>query len=283
VAVVTVPDKPQGRGQKLMPSPVKKAAMRNEIEVLQPASLQEPEFFNRLKEIDADVYVVVAFKILPKEIFALPENGAVNLHASLLPKYRGAAPINWAIIKGEQETGVTTILIDENVDTGNMLLQKKVSIEEDMTAGQLHDILADVGAGILIETLDQMAEGSINITKQDNSQATKAPKLTKELCHIDFNQPAVNVYNLIRGLNPYPGAFAFHKGRQIKIYTCKPSMKNSGNSDPGTVIQKSKNDFTLSCRDGAIVVSEVQLEGKRRMTVREFFNGYSIETGDYFD
>jgi methionyl-tRNA formyltransferase len=278
-AVVTVPDKPKGRGLKVLGSPVKQHALKHNIDVLQPRSLLDKDFIQKLKKVEADVYIVVAFRILPPEVFNIPKLGTINLHASLLPKYRGAAPINWAIINGESETGVTTILIDEKVDTGNMLLQKKVQITEDMTAGELHDILAEIGADVLIKTLDKLSAGTLKIIKQDNSLATKAPKINKDICHVNFNKSAMDVYNLIRGLNPYPAAYVYHNDKQIKIYNCKVENLDLKNVVPGRVIETSKYDFKVSCAQGSISINEVQLQGKRRMLVKDFFNGYNINIG----
>jgi len=280
-AVVTVPDKPKGRGLKIIGSPIKQIALENNIKILQPQKLKDDSFIHQLKQLEADVYIVVAFRILPSEVFSIPKLGTINLHASLLPKYRGAAPINWAIINGESETGVTTILIDEKIDTGNMLMQKKVKISDDMTAGALHDVLAEVGADILNKTLDKLSAGTLTIEKQDNTLATKAPKLDKALCHVDFNQPAKNVYNLIRGLNPYPAAFIYHHDKQIKLFDCSVVNLNCVNDQPGTVIDASKSDFTISCAQGCVSVKEVQLQGKRRMSVKDFFNGYHLEIGEH--
>ena len=279
-AIVTVPDKPKGRGLKVIASPVKQVALENGIEILQPVSLRDEDFIQRLKPLQADVYIVVAFRILPREVFNIPKLGTINLHASLLPKYRGAAPINWAIINGETETGVTTILIDEKVDTGNMLLQQKVNISEERTSGQLYDLLAEVGSDVLIKTLDKLAAGKLEVIKQDNTLVTKAPKLDKNLCHVNFNQNAKDVYNLIRGLNPYPAAFVLHKDKQIKVFGCKIEESYTADVQPGTIIKKSKNEFILSCADGAISFDEVQLQGKRRMSVKDFFNGYNLEVGE---
>lgn len=279
-AVVTVPDKPKGRGLKVIGSPVKQLVLEHNIKILQPEKLKEPDFIQQLKQFEADVYIVVAFRILPPEVFSIPTLGTINLHASLLPKYRGAAPINWAIIQGESETGVTTILIDAKVDTGNMLMQKKVRIEDDMTAGELHNVLAEVGADVLIETINKLSSGKLKVETQDNSLATKAPKLNKEMCHINFNQSAKNIYNLIRGLNPYPAAFFYHNAKQIKTYSCQVTENTKEDVLPGTVIEKTKTDFTVACTEGSIVIREVQLEGKRRMAVKDFFNGYNIDKGE---
>ncbi len=279
-AVVTVPDKPKGRGLQVTGSPVKQLALKHNITVLQPNSLRDKAFIQQLNSAEADVYIVVAFRILPPEVFNIPKLGTINLHASLLPKYRGAAPINWAIINGDSETGVTTILIDEKVDTGNMLLQKQIQITEDMTAGELHDILAEIGADVLIKTLDKLSAGILKIVKQDNSLATKAPKINKDMCHINFNRSAKDVYNLIRGLNPYPAAYVYHNNKQIKIYGCKVEDIKLKNITPATVIEKSKSDFKVACAKGSISINEVQLQGKRRMPVKDFFNGYNINIGE---
>ena len=279
-AVVTVPDKPKGRGLKVIGSQVKKLAMEHNIKLLQPENLKNSDFIQKLSKIEADVYIVVAFRILPPEVFKIPKLGTINLHASLLPKYRGAAPINWAIINGESITGVTTILIDEKVDTGNLLMQKKVNISDNMTAGELHDVLAELGAEVLIKTLDKLSAGTLKVEKQDNSLATKAPKLDKDLCHINFNQSAKNVYNLIRGLNPYPAAFAYHNKKQIKIFNGRVGENIQDNVPLGTVINKTKTNFTIACAAGSIIVDQVQVEGKRIMSVKDFFNGYHLEEGE---
>ena len=280
LAVVTIPDKPQGRGRKIKPSAVKKVAEENRIKIFQPESLKEPVFIKKLQNLNADLFVVVAFKILPREVFTIPAKGTLNVHASLLPRYRGAAPINWAIINGEKETGVTTMLIDEQIDTGGILLRDRQSISSDMTAGELHDLLAAKGSRLLIKTLDLLEEGLIQPQKQDNRLASKAPKITKELCHIDFNKPAVHVYNLIRGLDPYPAAFTLHRGRLLKIFKSSYSLLPMGNIKAGTIIAKGKKSFTVACNPGSIEVFEVQLEGKKRMAVHSFFNGYPLSVGE---
>ena len=279
-AVVTVPDKPQGRGQAVRPSPMKVAAQESRIPVLQPVSLKEPRFVEKLSTFEADVFVVVAFRILPVEVFTIPPKGTVNIHASLLPRYRGAAPINWAIINGETETGVTSILIDEKVDTGHILLQKKTKILPDMNAGELHDILATLGADLLIQTLDRMERNSIQPKPQDNHTASKAPKITKELCHISFDQPSTKVHNLIRGLSPYPAAFSYLHGQQLKLLKSQIVPVNYP-QPAGTICAMGKEYFDVACADGAIRLLEVQPQGKKRMKVRDFLNGYSIDIGNH--
>ncbi len=281
VAVVTVPDKPKGRGLKVKPSPVKEFALAHHIPVLQPVSLKDAEFIETLKKFAADVFVVVAFRILPVEVFSIPPKGTINVHASLLPKYRGAAPINWAIINGETETGVTTIFINERVDQGHILLQERVPIEADMTAGMLHDVLARVGAQLLVETLDRLQEGSLTPQKQDPDLVSKAPKITKELCHLNFNQSAEQVHNWIRGLSPSPGAYAYWNGRLLKLFRSRPVNVNyAPQAEPGTVVKVMNNAFSVRCAQGIVDIYEVQLQGKKKMPVQAFLNGQPLKEGD---
>jgi methionyl-tRNA formyltransferase len=280
--VVTVPDKPQGRGLKVKPSPVKQVALQHGLPVLQPDSLKDESFLGELKKWPADIFVVVAFRILPPVVFNMPPKGTVNVHASLLPKYRGAAPINWAIINGETETGVTTMLINERVDEGNILLQEKVAISENMTAGELHDVLAEVGAQLLLQTLDGLENDTLQPQKQDESQVSKAPKITKELCHLHFDRPAREVHNWIRGLSPYPGAFAYWQGKTLKIFRSQP-IKADYDQAPGTIVKVLKNCFTVQCAEGAVDIFEVQIQGKKRMSVEAFLNGYDVEEGQQLE
>ena len=279
VAVVTPPDKPKGRGLKLHPSAVKRAALEAGLPVYQPERLKDDSFIKQLQALKADVFVVVAFKILPREIFTIPPLGTVNLHASLLPRYRGAAPINWAIINGDTETGVTTMLIDEKVDTGQILLQESTPIGPEMTAGELHDILAQQGAELLVKTLDLLEAGKIEPKQQDDAQASRAPKLNKEMMKIRFNQPVQKVYNLIRGLSPYPGAFCYYEQLQMKIYrsTIKNEAKEAGK--PGQILTARKGQFLVACQPGVLQIEELQLQGKKRMPVDAFLNGFHVKEG----
>ncbi|NOX87995.1 MAG: methionyl-tRNA formyltransferase [Calditrichaeota bacterium] len=279
-AVVTVPDKPQGRGLKLKPSPVKQLALEYNLPVLQPASLKDEQFIRQLKTFKADAFVVVAFKILPAEVFNIPPKGTINLHASLLPRYRGAAPINWVLINGEKETGVTTIFINERVDEGNILLQRKVPVTFEMNAGELHDLLAAVGSEVLVETLNKVERNEIVPQKQDESLVSKAPKITKELCRLNFNQSAEQVHNWIRGLSPYPGAYAFLKGQQLKIFRSNTVSVDYPQAVPGTIVKIMKNCFTVSCAKGAVDIFEIQLQGKKKMSVDAFLNGYELSEGE---
>lgn len=276
-AVVTVPDKPAGRGRKLKSSAVKQLALELGLPVLQPLKLKDPSFINSLKNIMADVFVVTAYRILPSEVFTLPPGGTINVHASLLPKYRGAAPINRAIMNGEKETGITIMRIDARVDTGNILFQEKVPIPPLMTAGELHDILALKGARLLLRVLDNLKQ--IKPQKQEDRLATKAPKLTRETGHINFNLPAGEVFNLIRGLSPHPGAYCLVKQKVLKILLARPLAEMSSEQPPGTVLATERDSFTIACARGAVQVFEVQLQGKKRMPVRDFFNGFSFEKG----
>ncbi len=281
-AVVTTPDKPAGRGLKVRESPVKLWAREKGVPVLQPEDLRDPEFLNQLQRLQAEYFVVVAFRILPREVFTLPPGGTINLHASLLPKYRGAAPINWAIIQGETETGVTTILIDEKVDSGDILMQWHVPIGEDETFGELYERLKKIGAELLAETVQKYHRGEIKPRKQIGP-ATKAPKITPELCRIDWQQPAHQIRNLVRGLCPQPAAFTFWQGRRLKIFKCAVAEADTNEAHtPGEIVQaEAKNGILkIRCGTGSVLLQEIQLEGKRRMSTEEFLRGYPVQAGD---
>lgn len=271
-AVVTAPDKERGRGQKLTFTPVKEFALQNKIPVLQPENLKDEGFINSLKEINADLYVVVAFRILPSQVYTLPGLGAFNLHGSLLPKYRGAAPIQWAIINGETETGVTTFFLEEKVDTGNIIIQEKMHISEEDDLGTVHDKMSELGALVVLRTVNLIEEGKVRLTRQDNSKATPAPKINKDTARIDWNKPAHMVHNLIRGLSPYPGAYFQHNGRQVKVYK---SIVVNVPLQPGEIHQ-SKTEIIIGCSDKSIKLIEIQPEGRRRMSTEEFLRGYRL-------
>lgn len=281
-AVVTQPDKPKGRGMVLTPSPVKVLTLAHNIPVFQPERINS-DFAAKLKEIAPDMIVVAAYgKILPKFVLDIPKYGCINVHASLLPKYRGAAPINWAIINNENETGITTMLMDEGMDTGRMLLKEAVKISKDDTAGTLHDKLKEVGAGLLIKTLNEIRHGAIAPIEQDNSQATYAPMLKKHDCHIDWNKDAVSIRNLVRGLNPLPGAYTYIDKRILKIY--KGDVK-SGNVDEkaGTVVDVSSKGIEVAAGNSIFVITELKPENKNKMTAKEFIRGYKIGKGQIFN
>jgi methionyl-tRNA formyltransferase len=281
VGIVTQPDRPKGRGKKISAPPVKEYAIQNKLmPVLQPSSRKNPDFIDELKRIGADAFVVVAFRILSEEIFSMPPKGTVNVHPSLLPKYRGAAPINWAIINGERTTGVTTIFIKKEIDAGNIILQTEVQIQPDETAGSLHDRLADIGSDLLIETLNQIENDSVQISKQDETSATRAPKLTKETCHLDFNQPAEQVKNWIRGLSPYPGAYGLLNKRMVKFFRASLISSEENDWAPGSIPKITKDELWVVCNPGIVSILELQLEGHKRMEVGEFLRGHKLNLGE---
>lgn len=274
LAVVTAPDKQRGRGQKISATPIKKFAVENNIPTLQPEKLKNnPQFVEDLKKYDIDLYVVVAFRILPPEVFTIPQFGSFNLHGSYLPKYRGAAPIQWALINGEIETGLTTFKLAEKVDTGNIYLQKKVEIFNEDSLGTLHDRLSEIGAEIVLDTVDMIDGSEYELLKQDDSLATPAPKITKEIAKIDWNKSAIEVHNLIRGLSPIPAAHFIHKGKNIKVYRSEIVERNDLN--PGKFAQ-SKAELLVGCGENALRILELQQEGKKRMSVEVFLRGFSF-------
>jgi methionyl-tRNA formyltransferase len=279
-AVVTAPDKPRGRGQQFSLSPVKEAAVRHQLPVLQPGGLKDPAFANHIRSLNPDLIVVVAFRILPEEVFTIPHLGAFNLHASLLPRYRGAAPINWAIIKGEKETGVTTFFLQEKVDTGNLILQEKIPIHDDDDAGTVHDKLSRVGADLVLQTVQRIERGTAVTVSQDDSLASPAPKIFKEDCRIRWNSPALAVHNLVRGLSPYPTAFTMHGGKALKIFKSQVLDAAAG-AEPGTVTVTPRS-LHVAMTDTMLAITELQQEGRRRMHVEEFLRGYRISTGERF-
>lgn len=283
VGVVTVPDKRVGRGLKIKPSPVKQKALEFDLPLFQPVDLGDSEFIRGIRRLNPEVFVVVAFRILPPEVFELPPKGTINLHSSLLPKYRGAAPINWAIINGEKETGVTTILIQQKVDTGDIVLQKRVPLGDDETAGELHDKLANLGAELLLRSLNLMAAGNAS-PKIQTGEATKAPKLTKELGHINWHAPSEEIRNLIRGLNPYPGAYTFLNGKLLKLFRTELTNKSGNPSPPGKIIRVDPKSglIEITTGSGNLQITELQPEGKRRMTATEYLKGYPLKAGDKF-
>ena len=284
-AVVTQPDKAKGRGKKVIYSPVKKCALAHDLPVYQPVRIRkEPEFIQTLRDMQPDVIVVVAFgQILPKEILDIPRLGCVNVHASLLPKFRGAAPIQWSIIDGEEVTGVTTMLMDVGLDTGDMLLKAEIPMDPKETGGSLHDKLAAVGGELLEKTLIGLEAGTIVPEKQDDSQAGEyARMLDKELGHIDFNQPAVVIERLIRGLNPWPSAYTYIDGKTLKIWEAEVLDRNYG-CEYGEVAEVTRNCLIIQTGVGALSVKSVQLQGKKRMDIAAFLNGYTIEKGTRFD
>jgi len=276
VAVVTAPDKPAGRGMKLQQSAVKKYAVEKNIPVLQPEKLKSPEFLDELRSYHADVQVVVAFRMLPEVVWNMPPLGTINVHASLLPNYRGAAPINWAIINGEKETGVTTFKLQHEIDTGHILLQSTVGITEQDTAGTLHDKLMTAGAALIVDTLDQVEKGHVAEKPQIVLHDYKhAPKLFTETCLIDWNHTTEHVYNFIRGLSPYPAAFTIVNDKKMKLFLCSKII-DTHQLQPGTLLSDNKQSIRFACTDGFIEVNELQLEGKTRMKTDDFLRGNKI-------
>ncbi len=283
VAAVTQPDRPKGRGNKITPPPVKVYAEEKGIIVLQPEKIKTGEFFRQLEALKPDLFVTVAYgRILPQDILELPPLGCINVHGSLLPKYRGAAPIQWAIINGDKKTGITTMYTDVGMDTGDMLLKREVEIPMNMTAGELHDCLSIVGADVLKETLECLKNGTLKREKQNEDEATYAPMMKKETGSIDWNKSAFDIHNLVRGTNPWPGAYTKFCGCNLKI--CKTQLIEGNNKvrdcKPGTIIKKDKNGLMVACGDGVINIVEIQPESCRKMTVEEYLCGHKVNEGD---
>lgn len=278
IAVVTAADKPAGRGQKIHESAVKQYAVSKGLEVLQPVKLKDPEFHKQLLTLKADLQVVVAFRMLPEIVWNMPPKGTINLHASLLPKYRGAAPINWAVINGEKATGVTTFFLQQEIDTGNIIFSESVTIEPNDTAGEVHDKLMNTGAQLLVKTVQAIHADTIDSIPQNhtgdvNDDLPHAPKIFKEDCLINWNQPVQGVYNFIRGLSPYPAAYTIFKEKTLKIYSGELLDKEPG-IQPGGFLSDGKTFLKFACLDGFICVRDIQLEGKKRMNVEEFLRGF---------
>ncbi|MDD5923534.1 MAG: methionyl-tRNA formyltransferase [Clostridia bacterium] len=277
VGVFTQPDKPKGRGNVMTPPPVKQLALEKGIKVFQPLKMKSEETMDIVRELDPELIVVVAFgRILPASILDYPKRGCINIHASLLPKYRGAGPIQWCVINGEKETGITTMLMDVGLDTGDMLLKEKTPIGENETAEELHDRLSAIGASLIVKTLDEL--DSIIPTKQDDSLSTYAPMLSKELSAIDWNKSATEVHNLVRGLNSWPMATSSIDGKTYKIHNTKIA---SGKGEPGEIV--SLSPFVVACGEGAVEIVNIQREGKKKMPAADFLRGYKLNIGDKFE
>jgi len=289
VGVITAPDRPAGRGKRIRQSAVKEFLIEHayDIPVLQPENLKDPGFVKDLERLKPDLQVVVAFRMLPKAVWSIPSLGTMNLHASLLPQYRGAAPINHVIINGERETGVTTFLIDDQIDTGNILLQRKTHIGEQETAGELHDRLMETGASLVLETVDQLATDKLKAKSQDaftdpEIPLKKAPKIFKEDCRISWDRPGQEVHNLIRGLSPHPGAFTYLSREGEDDLLCKifsATFEALPHTDvPGTIYTDGKRRLEVAVRDGVIDIQNLQQEGKRKMDARDFLAGFSFNS-----
>ncbi|MBS1516205.1 MAG: methionyl-tRNA formyltransferase [Bacteroidetes bacterium] len=274
ISVVTVPDKPKGRGQKVGISDVKQYALEHNLPVLQPVKLKDENFLNELRALQPDLIIVVAFRILPSVIFDIPKHGIFNLHGSLLPKYRGAAPINWAIINGDKETGVTTFFLKEKVDTGNIILQAKLEIGENDTFGEIYEKLSGIGANLVLETVREIENSNVKVMEQKEEHASPAPKIFKEDCRIDWSKSVEKIHNLVRGLSPHPAAWTTFQDKVLKIYTTlKTSEKFSG--EPGSLIKEGRKLF-VNTNDYLLEILELQLEGKKRMKTIDFLNGVEI-------
>lgn len=279
-AVFTQPDKPKGRGKKMAMSPVKEVAIENNIPVFQPEKLKnDVEMLQKLKDMKPDFIIVVAYgQILTKEVLDIPKYGCINLHASLLPKYRGAAPINWAIVNGEKETGNTTMFMDVGLDTGDMLLKSHVEITEDMTAGELHDILMEDGSELLIRTIKGLLEGAIGREKQGETPTEYAKMLNKDIAKIDWNESNTNIKNHIRGLNPWPIAYTQYNGQSMKIYEAKV-LQDKTSVEPGYILDVTKEGIKVACKEEVLLVEKIQFPGGKPMYVSEYIKGHEIEKG----
>jgi methionyl-tRNA formyltransferase len=282
VGVVTAPDKPAGRGLSMQESAVKKYAKEHGLKILQPLKLKDPAFIDELRSLNPDLQVVVAFRMLPESVWSLPRMGTINLHASLLPQYRGAAPINWAIIKGEKITGVTTFRLKHEIDTGDILLQESFPIGTHENAGQLHDRMKEIGAHLLVTTVRGLADGSLEpkpqaaVAAEEHIQINHAPKIHTETCRIDWSQPVENVFNLVRGLSPYPGAFTVINEKMLKIFEAERDLENPKET-PGDYETDGKTFLKFACTNGYLDLREVQMEGKKRMKIEDFLRGHRFE------
>ena len=279
IAVATGPDRKKGRGQKIGFTPVKEAAMTAGIStILQPENVKDPAFAEEVVALAPDIIVVVAFRILPPAVYTAAKMGTFNLHGSLLPKYRGAAPINRAVMAGDDLTGVTTFFLEQKVDTGNVILMREMSIGPDETAGEVHDRMMLLGADAVVDTVRLILAGDVQTSAQDNSLATKAPKIFKEDCRIDWQKPASFVHNHIRGLSPYPGAWTLHRGGMVKILQ---SRLVEGQGRAGEVIEAEKS-LVIACQEGALEILQIQQQGRKRLAAADFLRGYQIEAGEQF-
>lgn len=282
VSVITAPDKPAGRGMRLTESAVKKYAVEKQIPVLQPEKLKNPEFIEQLRAIQADLQIVVAFRMLPEIVWNMPPMGTINLHGSLLPQYRGAAPIHWAVINGEKETGITTFKLKHEIDTGDILLQKKLPIGADETTGEVHDRMKIAGAELLVETVKGLADKTLQkidqslVISRQPLELYHAPKLFTETCQIHWDESTEKIHNLVRGLSPFPGALTLLENKILKVYRSKKETTRHAYT-PGEVFSDGKTFLKFACADGYIFILDLQLEGKKRMLVADFLRGYRLQ------
>jgi methionyl-tRNA formyltransferase len=275
VGVITAPDKPAGRGMQMQFSPVKKFALEQGLKVLQPEKLRDPLFLQELRNLQADLQVVIAFRMLPEVVWNMPPLGTINLHASLLPDYRGAAPINWAIIQGETESGVSTFFLKHEIDSGDLLLKESCDIGEETTAGELHDTLMHLGAQVIVKSLKLIESGQTKGTPQQEGSGKIAPKIFKEHCLIHWEQEGKKIINLIRGMNPYPAAWFMLDGKMVKVFVAVFELEKHSIS-PGQLLSDGKSYLKVACEDGFIYLNQLQMESKKRMEVQEFLRGYKL-------
>lgn len=279
LAVVTQPDRPKGRGKKMMKSPVKELALEHDLEVLQPVKASEESFVERLKDLKPELIVVVAYgQILRKNVLEVAQRGCVNVHVSLLPKLRGAAPINWTIINGDKKTGVTTMFMDEGLDTGDIIMTKEVELDDEITAGELHDWMIKEGAQLLSQTLEAIEKNEYTRTKQNDEESTYAPMMNKDLGHVDFSKSARDIHNLVRGTIPWPGAWCESDYGKIKIWKTKPIKKKHSNEN-GQILKVDKEGIEVACGEDVLLIKEIQMPNKKRMPVAEYIKGNKIEEG----
>lgn len=285
VGVITAPDKPAGRGRQIQESAVKKYALEKGLRILQPEKLKDEQFVEELRSLNADLQIVVAFRMLPEVVWNMPKLGTYNLHGSLLPRYRGAAPINWAVINGDSESGVTTFKLQHQIDTGNILFREKVSITDNTTAGELHDALMDVGAKLILKTVNEIEKSvtensPLNFIEQNDTEATHAPKIFKETCKINWNNNINDIYNLIRGLSPYPAAYSDlingDTTLSLKIFKAEKEISNDS-EDNGSLITDNKKFLKVKCDGGYLNIIELQLQGKKQMNVEDFLRGFIVK------
>lgn len=280
VGVITATDKYGGRGNKtLIESPVKKYALNHDIPVLQPPNLKSPEFIADLEKLGADIQVVVAFRMLPEVVWNMPPMGTMNLHGSLLPKYRGAAPIHWAVIMGEKETGLTTFFLKQEIDTGDMLFQAKLPIGENETTGEVHDRMMELGAELVLKSIKAVEKGNFNLMTQDTALVSKAPKIYTETCEIDFHQSTEKVHNFIRGLSPFPTAWTMLGDQKLKIFRAEKEISLAP-TRPAEILSDNKNYIKITTTDGYVNLLDLQLQGRKRMETKAFLNGYKLEQKD---
>lgn len=283
VSVVTNPDKPQGRGRIPAPTSIKRRAIDLGLPVIEAENLNAEEFYDNLIKLKGELFIVIAYRILPERIFSLPPRGTVNLHASLLPQYRGAAPIRWVLINGEKKTGVTTFIIEKKVDTGGIILQKETEIGETENYGELYQRLSRLGADAVLETVELIERGKASLRPQDHSLASPASKITKELCQLNWKEPAYKIVNLVRGLSPQPGAFTYWRGKILKVLEARAENSASSTAVPGEILlADSRQGFLVQTGEGSLQILSLQLEGKSKISAAEFLRGYQVKKGEKF-